>query len=353
MAIRKSAAGAIHQLITQLADPDPAVREAASARLSVIGERAVSHLLDAFRHSPSAVARAQMLRVIESAHDRRGLALARSLLASPAEEPLVASAAIRLLGTFVDDEGTEALDTLGALVLDTSRSEAERLAAWKAIASMPRRTLAPIRRQLRNDTNPRVRAAVQQGAEAPELLPSLQSLVEAALSDEPIDPGALAAALRRAPAEAAIPVLHQLVEAIGARERRAVEADRAEWTEARATVHRTLAGRGSRVALYDVRDTIGSATGPLPQGFIEAVSLVGDAACLESIVEALARVPLRLSRPEQDWRDRLIDGGRAVVARARLTRRHAVVRRLAQRHPEIVRVLLASRTDRRSERGRS
>jgi hypothetical protein len=343
VAIRKSAAGAIHHLIAELADPDAAVRDAAGARLAIIGERAVSHLIDAFRVSPSAVARAHMLQVIETTHDRRGVTLAIEVLAARPGDPIVVPAAIHLLGAFIEDEGTEPLDALGTIVLDTGRPEAERLAAWSAIARMPAWTHAPIRARLRTDANPILRAIADLDPREPAPGPSARGLVDAALSGDPVDPAALVEALQRSPDDVAVPVLHQLIEELGGRERRsAVQADRDEWTKARAAVHGVLAGRGSRVALYDVRDTLASASGPLPDGFLSAAGLLGDAACLESIADALARVPARLDRHEQQWRDRLVAAGRAIVSREGLTRRHAAVKRLTRKHPDVVRVLLAT-----------
>lgn len=349
MAIRKSAAGTIHQLIAELADPDQSRREAAAARLAVIGERAVSHLIDAFRASSSSVARVHMLQVIESTHDRRGLTLALQVLGLEPRDPAVTVSALHLLGTFVDDEGTEAVDALGAVVLDEARPEAERLAAWSAIARMPARTLTPIRKRLEADPSAAVQAAARQQPDAPAPSVSLASLVDAVLSGGPVDPAALAAALPRSPQEIPIPALHQMIEEVAARERAAPgAADRQEWLNARAAVHQTLAGRGSRVALYDVRDTLASASGPLPQGFLVAAALVGDASCLERIAEALARIPDRLDRHEQEWRDQLVAAGRAIVSRERLTRRQAVVRRLARKHQAITRVLFAPAAERRA-----
>jgi hypothetical protein len=171
------------------------------------------------------------------------------------------------------------------------------------------------------------------------------------LSGDSVDPAALVEALQRSTEDIAIPALHQLIEEIGGRERgAAVQADRDEWTKARAAVHGVLARRGSRVALYDVRDTLASASGALAEGFLAAAELVGDAPCLESIADALARVPARLDRHEQQWRDRLVRAGRAIVSREGLTRRHAVVKRLTRKHPDVVRVLLAPGSAEHSKR---
>src|SRR3990167_8946536 len=44
-----------------------------------------------------------------------------------------------------------------------------------------------------------------------------------------------------------------------------------------------LADRGSRLALYDVRETLETVPGPLPVEFLSALTAVGDVSCLEPI----------------------------------------------------------------------
>ena len=117
-------------------------------------------------------------------------------------------------------------------------------------------------------------------------------------------------------------------------------ADRHEWLTLRAAVHQVLAERRSRVALYDVRDTIESAERPLPDGFAEALAHVGDASCLDVIADAVGADPRTPAHPqEHEWRDRLLEAGRAILDRERLTRRHAAVRRLIRIHPDVAHAL--------------
>jgi hypothetical protein len=118
-------------------------------------------------------------------------------------------------------------------------------------------------------------------------------------------------------------------------------ADRLEWRAVRGSVHLALAQRGSRVAVYDLRETLAGAAEALPAGFVEAAALVGDGSCLEPIAEALARCPATLDRRDQQWRDDLLRAGRAIVERERLTRRHAVIRKIAAASPAIAGALLA------------
>jgi HEAT repeat protein len=96
---------------------------------------------------------------------------------------------------------------------------------------------------------------------------------------------------------------------------------------ARAAAHQALGARGSRVALYDLREALESKLDPLPLGMLVALGQVGDTSCLEPLAAAAGRTA-------SDWqRDHLLDAARRIVRRERLTRRQAVVRRLVARHP--------------------
>jgi hypothetical protein len=105
-------------------------------------------------------------------------------------------------------------------------------------------------------------------------------------------------------------------------------------------VHRALARRASRVAVYDLREAIAHATEPLPEGFAEAAGLVGDGACLESIAEWLARAPAQADSRMREWQDQLTHAGRSIVGRERLTRRHAVMKKIARISPGVASSLL-------------
>ena len=103
---------------------------------------------------------------------------------------------------------------------------------------------------------------------------------------------------------------------------------------ARAAAHVALASRGSRLALYDLRESLESADAPLPVEFLAALSLVGDASCLEAIAAAYAR-PAASGRGRDDWwRQHLADAFRAIVAREAITRRHAVMKKIEKRWPD-------------------
>lgn len=343
MAIRRSAAAETRELVDTLAAGDAVTRETAAARLCAIGARAVPHLIDAFGAIHSTVARTTILNVLETIRDRRALALGLDVLADPERDPATAAAAIGLLGTFLDGESTHALETLGAVAVDADRPDLERLAAWQMLERMPGRILAPLRTRLARDRNPAVRrrvlaTPVDEAAPLPLVDPA--ELLTSAATGQPTDPALVVAALPSAGHRVALTTLHRLVERARSCERAADgPADRQEWLGVRAAVHAALAERRSRVALYDARDTVEQAQGPLPASFATVLARVGDAACLEVIAGALAKIPAAPGPREHEWRDQLLEAGRAILDRERLTRRHAVVRRLARMHPEVAQAL--------------
>ena len=64
-----------------------------------------------------------------------------------------------------------------------------------------------------------------------------------------------------------------------------------------------------------------------------ALSLIGDATCLESIAAAYAHAP---AKPDDWWRGHLVDAFRAIVKREKLTARHAVMKKIQKRWPAIL-----------------
>ena len=83
--------------------------------------------------------------------------------------------------------------------------------------------------------------------------------------------------------------LQKVVDRVREREGSEPAAARDQWRLTRAAAHVALAHRGSRLALYDLRESLEAATGPLPVEFLAALSLVGDASCLEAIAAAFTR----------------------------------------------------------------
>jgi hypothetical protein len=95
----------------------------------------------------------------------------------------------------------------------------------------------------------------------------------------------------------------------------------------RAATHLALAQRKSHLALYDLRETMESSRERIPVEFFAAVTAIGDTTCLEPIATAY-------SRAKDDWsRRQLADAFRAIVGREKLTRRHAVAKKIEKRWP--------------------
>src|SRR5262249_30497605 len=107
-------------------------------------------------------------------------------------------------------------------------------------------------------------------------------------------------------------------------------AQRAGWATLWATAHLTLARRGSRLALYDLRESFEQAAAPLPVEALAALALIGDASCLEPIAAAWTR------SSDEWWRDRLSALVREIATREKLTRRGAVMKKIAKRWPGLL-----------------
>ena len=91
--------------------------------------------------------------------------------------------------------------------------------------------------------------------------------------------------------------------------RRGAGRPREEWTTARAAAHVALASRGSRLALYDLRESLERATRRCRSSSSPRCRLIGDASCLEAIAAAHAT-----GRARRDWwREHLADAFRAIV----------------------------------------
>src|SRR5438270_223298 len=78
-------------------------------------------------------------------------------------------------------------------------------------------------------------------------------------------------------------------------------ARRDEWRLVRAAAHQALADRGSRLALYDLRESLHNLKRGMPVEFLGPLTAIGDASCLEAIAaeHAAARDPW--------WRQRLTE----------------------------------------------
>ena len=330
MAIKASSSKQIDALVADLASANAVKREAAIARLTVLGSRAVERVA-ALAAAPSApAARAAAFRALEGIADSRGLEPALRAIADA--DPMVAAAAIAVARIFVRSaRAASAVDRLTAVTLDRRRPEAVRLAALRALRDLDPATIAPLVASLADDPNGAIRtaAAAQHSRRRTDSDP-LDLLARAADEALPDDPDALRLAIVQAGAIVPLPRLLKIVERVREREGEGEGSPTPgrrgdHWATARAAAHLALAARGSRIAVYDLRESLEQAPAPLPVEFLTALSLIGDASCLEAIAGAHAK-----SR-DAWWRDHLADAFRTIAAREKITRRHAVIRKIERK----------------------
>jgi hypothetical protein len=296
--------GDLEQLIADLAHSEATRRDAAVARLRVMGARVFPHLVALLESEASSPARAGALSVLDGLDDPRAIAVAQRALQDGDTDVTLAAIGV-LRGWLTREAGTRALEAVTAAALDKRRDGAVRLAALDALSELPPELVAPIRE----------RAPVD-GGDRPAL----------------DDPGSLGAWLAEHGATAPLSALHAAVS--GARERAHADSlarRRDEWTRMRGAAHLALAQRGSRVALYDLREAFDVAQQPLPADFLAAATRVGDASCLEPMARAWA-----IAKGEPWWRSRLMETAADVVSRLRLTGRHATLRRVREKWPGFV-----------------
>ena len=316
-------------------------REAAIARLTVIGSRAVDRLIAAATDERADTdPRTAAWRTLDAIRDARAIDPALRTLASKATPPPVAVAAAASTRAFITGpRGAEIVDRLTELALDRSRADEVRVAALRLLRGLDRTTIAPLLASVADDPSAAVReeAADVKGPRnraprAPQSAGADQGdasafVVRAAEQALPDDPAPLRAAVHRAGARVALPVLLGIVERVREREGGEPPARRAEWRLVRAAAHQALADRGSRLALYDLRESLEMAKGTLPVEFLPPLGSIGDASCLEAIAAAHA------STRDAWLRRRLTDAFFTIVAREKLTQRDAVMKRIAKRWP--------------------
>ncbi|HEY6233603.1 MAG TPA: hypothetical protein VIW69_00695, partial [Candidatus Elarobacter sp.] len=242
--------------------------------------------------------------------------------------------------------GATAVDRLTATALDRGRPDAVRLAALRSLRDLDVSTIVPLLKALAADASAAVREdAARRRDEAPDPAGMLARAAEQGPAD---DPGALRQAIVDAGRTAPLPLLLKIVERVREREAAEPAPRRTEWTAARAAAHLALAERGSRLALYDLRESLDS-TARLPVEFVAALSLVGDAGCLEAIAGAYARPSA--GRTRDDWgRQHLADAFVTIARREKMTKRHAVIKKIAKTWPGTAEDIWAGRA---GEAGRS
>jgi HEAT repeat protein len=326
--IRASAAREIDALLDDLASERPVVRETALARLTVIGARAVVHLTDlADSTTASPAGRLAALRALEAIGDARAIDTAKRALGDA--DKTVAIAATGLLQRFLSgSRGAEVTDALTTKALDRAVPDAVRLAALVALEPLGSAALEPLWKVLASDSSRSVRAHIADARRGRH--PDVASDTPAAPVD---DPERLRRELSRGGAAATLPELQQLIDRIRGREESASGAERDAWRRARGAAHVAMAKRGSRLALYDLRESLERSTSPLPVEFMAALSLAGDVTCLDAIAAAHA---LAAGPDNAWWRAHLADAFHAIVRREKLTGRHAVMKKIQKRWPQIL-----------------
>jgi HEAT repeat protein len=326
VAIKASFAREVDALVADLTGSSAVARDSAIARLTIIGARAVGRLTMVAESNTEPAARVAALKALEGIADPRALDTALRLTRDP--QTTVAAAAVSLARVFIRHEkGTVAVDRLTAAALDDTLPEEIRAAAVRALEELEPATIAPLLTSLSSDASDLVRAeaASIRNTRPPPAPGPDAALARAADEGLPDDAEALRQMLVMGGDAAPLPVLLRLVERVRERESTEPVRSRAPWSGVRALAHLALARRHSRVALYDLRESLERSGQPLPVDSLAALSLIGDVSCLEAIASSYAR------SSDRWWKDRLRDIFRAIVERDRLTRRHAAVKRVGKR----------------------
>jgi len=300
----RRATGDIDRLIADLQSSDSIRRDAAVARLRILGNRALPRLIDLVAAHESAAVRALALDALEGLDDVRAIDVAFDALRDGNIEVVIA--ALGVLRRWVAEEtGTRLLDAITAITVDRSRDARVRVAALAALSELPEHLVRPIRDQ----------------APPPESAgPSLD------------DPVQVREWIQAYGAGATLSTLHELI--TRTREREHAESSsrlRSEWLQARGRAHQALAKRDSLVALYDLRETFEAATGALPQSFLSTAAAIGDASCLEPLARAWATAGKDL-----DWNHQLSTTAAAIMRREKLTGRSAAVKKLRANFPGFI-----------------
>lgn len=341
MVIKASSGKTVDKLIADLSSDNETARDAAIARLAIIGPRATRRLLALAGDAGAASdARAAALRALDAMGEPRTLDVA--LEAMESTSAALAASATSIVRTFLHTErGVMALDRLSETALDRSRPPAVRVAAVQALAALGSASVQPLLDRLTHDEDATVVAAAAGtvAEPAPGGFESARALAAAAVEGLPESPAVLRTQIGVAGATVPVTVLHQIVERVRVREGGETGETRAAWIAVRAAAHAALGARGSRLALYDLRETIESAKSAIAVEFLAALTAIGDATCIEPVAAAYAAVG---EAGRGDWWHRgLADVFRAIVQREQLTRRHAAIKKIEKRFPGLFDALTA------------
>lgn len=316
MPITRSHAPEIERLMSTLVSGPAVEREAATARLRVLGARAVDHLLAALTTlSPSQ--QVGIVTVLEDIADTRIVPAVLPLVAD-AETSLAAIAVVRAHWRDIAAPRRAAVRAaLEAAAIDTTLPLDARGLAVAVLSEMSSSGG-------RRETPPTAPSEPShQPAPAGDELASV--LANAVAGWLPASPDLLRSALARHGTTCSAAELQDVVAAVAAEERRAAAQLALEWSGVRAAAHQLLATQHSRLGVADLRETVERWHDRLPVGFIVALAEIGDAESLESL--AIAH-----ERAESEWvREQIVSACRQVVRRHHLTRRHAAFKRAVNR----------------------
>lgn len=345
MSIKPSAAAEIRGLLAAIASGDEVRRETAIARLAIIGPRAVDRMLATYASADRGT-RTAILRALESISDPRAARVARQALEEGGDLAVAAAGALRaLLDSPADTTAADALDALVATALSTTADRRVRVAAFDALRDMPEEIRARVGAALDAERDAGQGPAPGAGAGTS---PDDALWTDALDGRLPDDPSALRDLISARGSSAPLIALQRLVEALRAREQKSEPPSRHAWRALRGAVHQALALRGSPIALYDLRETLGETKEPLPSSFIAALHAVGDGSCLEPIASAYAAADA--ADPAGRWRAQLDTAFKAIVARQKISRRSAVIKRLEKKWPAAADALLTRPVPTRSRR---
>jgi hypothetical protein len=327
MTIRASHAAEILSLVGALGSGDEVRRESAIARLAIIGERAVDRLIETYGTADRAT-RIAILRTAEAIADPRVVFIATEALGAGGDLAVSGASTLRaLLEAPNEAAAARALDALVATALDRGAERRVRVAAFDALSELPPSVREPIAEALRDDPD---RALHQQATEVSREAAAVDAAWQDALEERlPDDPAVLREAVKVRAGAAALGSLQKLVDAVRLREAQAGVDRAGEWQQVRGAIHQALALRGSRVAVYDLRETLETASAALPATFMAALHVVGDESCLEPIATAWD------ASADEVWRHQLQAAFNAIVGREKLTRRSPVLKRISTRWPTL------------------
>jgi hypothetical protein len=298
MSIKPPAPSEIRTLIESLGAADEVKREGAIGRLAVIGARAADRLTAVFdAPDTNRATKVGILRVFEAFGDARAIPLARRALQDGGDVAIAAAGALRpLLSSPGADVSAESLDTLMIILLDDRLDRRVRAAAFEVLQDVP---------ELRD----RLGTVLAEPPDARAVEAVWQDAIDGRLPDTA---GPLREAVQLRAVSAPLGVLQKLVDALRAKES---GAPATEWRGVRGALHQALALRGSRIAVYDLRETVEAASAALPSSFLTALHLVGDQSCLAPIAAAHKR------SSDQRWSHQLEAAFKAIVKREKLARK--------------------------------